>query len=152
MQVQSNKTCFAWITRLPSIRTNNIMKMLMNNKFKAQTPTGNPTENLRCHVLVSHALNMPCSFGQSACSIESRCVVRRWLIYSFCVGCYSSTMPYLHPWEHFDLNRETRPFRTNLFSGLNVYLGQTNKNYWFVARAKHLRIKASLDKYPLGLV
>ena len=49
--------------------------MLMNNKFNAQTLTGNPTGNLLCHVLASHALNMSCSFGQSARSIESRWVV-----------------------------------------------------------------------------
>ena len=50
--------------------------MLMNNKFKAWTLTGNPTGNYRCQLLVSHALNMSCSFSQSMCSIESRCVVR----------------------------------------------------------------------------
>ena len=60
---------------LLSIRTTTSWKMLMNNKFKAQTLTGNPAGNLRRHVLVSHALNMSCSFGQSACSIESRCMV-----------------------------------------------------------------------------
>ena len=37
--------------------------------------TGNPTENSRCRVVASRALNMPCSFGQSVRSIESRCVV-----------------------------------------------------------------------------
>ena len=37
--------------------------MLMNNKFKAQILTWNPTWNLRGHVLASHALNMSCNFG-----------------------------------------------------------------------------------------
>ena len=54
---------------------NNIVKMLMNNEFKAQTLTGNSSGNLRRHVLASRALNMPCSFYQSSRSIESRCVV-----------------------------------------------------------------------------
>ena len=51
-------------------------KMLINNKFEAQTLTGNPTRNSCCHALASHALSMSCSFGQSACSIESRCMVK----------------------------------------------------------------------------
>ena len=49
--------------------------MLMNNKFKAQTLTGNPTGNYRCQLFASRALNMSCYFSQSARSIESRCVV-----------------------------------------------------------------------------
>ena len=48
--------------------------MLKNNKFKAQTLTGNPTGNNRCQLLASRALNMSCSFSKSARSIESRCV------------------------------------------------------------------------------
>ena len=47
----------------------------MNNKFKAQTLTGNPIGNSQCHVLASRALNLSCSFGQSARSIENRCMV-----------------------------------------------------------------------------
>ena len=50
-------------------------KMLSNDKFQAQSLTGDPTVNWRCHALASHALNIYCSFGQSARSIESRCVV-----------------------------------------------------------------------------
>ena len=50
-----------------------ILNVLINNKFKAQTLTGNPTGNLRCHV--SRTLNMPCIFGQSVRSIEIKCVV-----------------------------------------------------------------------------
>ena len=49
--------------------------MLMNNEFKTDTSTGNPTGNSRCHTLASRALNMSCSFGQSARSIKSRCEV-----------------------------------------------------------------------------
>ena len=49
--------------------------MLINNKFEAQILTGNYTGNFRCHALASRALNMSCNFGQSARSIESRCVV-----------------------------------------------------------------------------
>ena len=44
----------------------------MNNKFKAQTLTGNHTGNFRYHVEASRPLNMSCSFGQSACSTELR--------------------------------------------------------------------------------
>ena len=53
--------------------------MLINNKFQAQTLTGNrinPTGNSRCYALASRALNMSCRFGQSARSIESRRVVK----------------------------------------------------------------------------
>ena len=50
-------------------------KMWINNKVEAQTLTGNPDKISRCYALASRALNMSCSFGQSARSIESRCVV-----------------------------------------------------------------------------
>ena len=60
---------------LLSIRTLTSWKVLINNKFKAQTLTWNPSGYLCCHVLASRALNMSCSFGQSARSIESRCLV-----------------------------------------------------------------------------
>ena len=66
------------ITHLLSIRTTTSWKMLTNNKFKAQTLTGNPTGNLRCHVLASRALNKSLCFDQSTRSIESRCVVTVW--------------------------------------------------------------------------
>ena len=49
--------------------------MLVNNKWKPQTVTGNFTGNWRCHVLASRALNMSCSFAKSARPIESWCVV-----------------------------------------------------------------------------
>ena len=49
--------------------------MLIDNKFEVQTLTGNPTGNSRCYALASRALNMSCSFGQSARSIERRRVV-----------------------------------------------------------------------------
>ena len=52
--------------------SNNIMKMLTNKEFKAQT--GSRTGNT-CHVLAPRALNMSCSFGQSARSIERKCAV-----------------------------------------------------------------------------
>ena len=50
---------------------NNIMKNV--DEFMEQTPTGNPTENLCCHVLASHDLNMSC---QSACLIKIRCMIK----------------------------------------------------------------------------
>ena len=45
----------------------------MNLKHKVLT--GNPTGDSRCQALTSRALNTSCYFGQSARSIESRCVV-----------------------------------------------------------------------------
>ena len=53
---------------------NKIVKILRNNKFKAQSLTRNPTGNSRCHDLASRALNMSDYFDQSALSIESRCM------------------------------------------------------------------------------
>ena len=55
--------------------SNNIEKKMINNKFKAQTVTRNPTGNSRCHALASCAFDMSCRFGQSVRSMESRCVV-----------------------------------------------------------------------------
>ena len=63
------------------MRTTISRKMLINNKFEAQTLTGNSTGNSRCHAFASRALNMSCSFGQSARSIESRCVVKASTLY-----------------------------------------------------------------------
>ena len=79
---QQTKTCFALITHLLSVRATS-WKMLLNNKFKAQTLTGNPTGNYLCQLLASRALNMSCSFSQSAHSIESRCVVMYWSSLAF---------------------------------------------------------------------
>ena len=61
-------------------------KMLMNNKFNAQSLNRNPTGNSRCHDLASRALNMSGYFDQSARSIESRCVVRHL---TGSTGCYN---------------------------------------------------------------
>ena len=58
------------LPHLLSIRATISRKMFINNKFEAQTLTGNPTGNSRCHLL-----NMSRSFGQSARSLENRCVV-----------------------------------------------------------------------------
>ena len=80
---QTNQTCFALITHLLSVWGTTSWKMLMDNKFKAQTSTGTPAWNSHCHVLFSHALNMSCSFGQSVRSIESRCMVM--VLYFFVV-------------------------------------------------------------------
>ena len=38
--------------------SNNIEKMLIDNKFDAQILTGNPTGNSRCHALALRALNI----------------------------------------------------------------------------------------------
>ena len=67
--IQTNKTCLAFITHLLSIRATISWQKLINNKFETQTLTGNSTGNSRCHALASRALNMSCSFGQSARSI-----------------------------------------------------------------------------------
>ena len=56
--------------------------MLMNIKFKAQTLTGNPSGNYRCQLLAARALNMSCSFNQSARSIESWRMVMRFITHN----------------------------------------------------------------------
>ena len=81
-RINRTRHVFALITHLCSIRNTTSWKMLTNNKLKAQTLTGIHTGNLRCHVLTSRALYMSCSFGQSACSRESRVVVN-----PSCVEC-----------------------------------------------------------------
>ena len=58
-----------------SIRATISREMLIDNKFEAQTVTGNSAGISRCHDLASRALNVSGTFGQSARSIESRCVV-----------------------------------------------------------------------------
>ena len=55
---QTNRTCFALNTNRLSIWVTTSWKMLINNKFKAQTLTGNPTGNYRCQLLASRALYM----------------------------------------------------------------------------------------------
>ena len=80
--------------------SNNNMNNVLNNVFKADTATRNPTWSSRCHTLAPRALNMMCSFGQSARSIESRCVVihltkhLRW----FCLAADQVTSHYLTQW------------------------------------------------------
>ena len=74
------------ITHLFSMRATISRKKLIDNKFEAQTVTGTTTGNSRFNALASGALNMPCRFGQSARSIESRCeatIFPTWL--SMCV-------------------------------------------------------------------
>ena len=56
----------------------------MNLKHKVLT--GNPTGNSRCQALASRALNTSCYFGQSARSIESRCVVKCRKMYPYLSG------------------------------------------------------------------
>ena len=51
----------------------------MNLKHKVLT--GNPTGKSRCQALASRALNTSCYFGQSARSIESRCVVNSYTVH-----------------------------------------------------------------------
>ena len=48
--------------------------------LKQKVLTGNPTGNSRCQALASRALNTSCNFGQSARSIESRCVVMQLIV------------------------------------------------------------------------
>ena len=71
-ELTKQQVMFCFNHAFASIRTTPSW-LLMNNKFKTQAPTGNPTGNSRYHVLASCASNMSCSFGQSA--IETRCVV-----------------------------------------------------------------------------
>ena len=73
---QNRKTCFALIKYLLSIWATRWWKMLMNNKYKAQTLNENPFRNLHCQMLAWHALNMSCTFDKSAHLIESMCVIK----------------------------------------------------------------------------
>ena len=65
---------FASITHMRSVRTNNTIKLLMNNKFKAQTVNRKSYRKLALPHLASRALNMSYSFGKSARLIESKAV------------------------------------------------------------------------------
>ena len=76
-KLTDHQDMFCLIAHPLSKRATISRKTLINNKFEAQTLIGNSTGNLRCHALGPLALNMSCSFGRSACSIESRCVVER---------------------------------------------------------------------------
>ena len=98
----------------------NIMKMSMNNKFEAQTLIGNPTGNLRCHVLALRILHMSCRFGQSARSIESRCVVIFWLLQLIYLrrwlGWANDCCKYtLLQWRHNDCDGVSDPRRPDCF-------------------------------------
>ena len=73
---QTNKTCFCFNHASSFYMSNNIVKMLTNTNFKAQTLTGNHTGNYRCQLLASRAFNMSRSFSQSVRSIESWCVAK----------------------------------------------------------------------------
>ena len=70
---QEDMVCFNHTSAI-SIWATASWKMFMNNKIKAQT-FDRKFWYLSRQVLVSHASNMSCSFGQSVCSIESRCMV-----------------------------------------------------------------------------
>ena len=76
---QQNMFCFNHTSAYYT--SNNIVKNVDEYRIKAGTSTGNPTGNTRCHRLTSRALNMSRSFGQSAHSIESRCVVIHRLLH-----------------------------------------------------------------------
>ena len=78
--------------------SNSILKMLINNEFKAHTSTGNSTGNSRCYVLASRVLNMSCSFDQSAHSIESRYVIE-WVTLTRHRLCYEHDD--VIKWKHF---------------------------------------------------
>ena len=75
-ELTDQQDVFALTAHLLSIRPTISRKMLIDNKIEARIATGNPTGNECCYAFASHALNVSCSFGQSARWIESRCVVR----------------------------------------------------------------------------
>ena len=51
--------------------SNNVMKNVDEQYIQGTNSNRSPTGNLRCHVLASRALYRPCSFGQSARSVET---------------------------------------------------------------------------------
>ena len=75
---QQNMVCFNHASAF--YKNKNIVKILMNNKFRVQILTGNPTRNWRCHVLASRALNMSCSLGQSAPFWNFRCIYGTFML------------------------------------------------------------------------
>ena len=90
----------------------------MNNKYNAQTLTRNPT--WRCQVLAFRALNMSCSFDQSARSIESRCVVKE-------ISGPDTVRPIISSGEIDGLMQERR---NSIANALELRLSCTNPSKW----------------------
>ena len=87
--------------------SNSTVKMLIDNKFKAQTLIGHSTGNYRCQLLASCALNMSCSFNQSGRSIESRCVV---IFITRCSGACLIKMIKTTTLKHYAIKFKCEPF------------------------------------------
>ena len=72
---QQDMFCFNHASALYT--SNNIEKNVNQLQIRGKNVTGNPPANWRCHAFAARALNMSCSFGQSARSIESRRVINQ---------------------------------------------------------------------------
>ena len=99
--------------------------MLMNNEFKADTSTGNPTGNSRWDKLASRALNMSCSFGQSARSIESSA----WL-YPHYLHIYMYWFHHLGMIKQGQIDGLVQERRNSIDNALQLRLSCTNPWRW----------------------
>ena len=111
------------------MRATILRKMLINNKFEAQTLTGNPTGNSCCHALASRALNKSCSFGQSGRWIESRCIVtmttQHWcLIKNGVVTLHRHDMGIIASWITGNLTASVKVFQANITGNIKAL------HYW----------------------
>ena len=117
--------------------------MLINKKFEVQTLTENPTGNSRCHVLASRALNMSCSFGQSARSIESRCV---GMVINIRIGSLPKIICTLsHPDDLVPDRISSRWLMSDALYHLNDLAGVGILSGWFMASKVHYVIRMT---YP----
>ena len=100
------------------MRAKTSWKMLMNNEFKADISTGNPTGNSRCHTLASYALNMSCIalVNQRTHNLQQ-------------------TMQLFY-WRHFRNSTASRAFYITSLGHLQSSI--CNKNAWSVIAVRKL--------------
>ena len=108
----SSKTCFALITHLFSTQTKKSWKVLMNNKFKAQSVNRKSYRKFTLPWFSVTCFNMSGYFDQSARSIESRCVVNAIAICDENFHINQQIVPSF--WSSSELDREqTKTNREN---------------------------------------
>ena len=106
---QEDMSCF---NDTSAIRlSNNIFKMVINIKYKAQTLTRNPIGNWHCQVSASCALNRSYGFGQSVHAIGSRCIAK---VMACCLVAPN------HQLSHWWLNITEIPWHSTKGIGLKI--------------------------------
>ena len=116
--------------------------MLMNNKCKTQTRTGNPTRNWCCLVLASQALNMSCDFGQSPCLIESSCMVNIETDPSSQITQNRSV--YCPPLFHYWPKKHLHPYVLETLARSHFwYWGDFTNTIWPISRESTSRFSSS---------